>query len=186
MAPDTRSDHELLRVAHRDPEAFGVFYDRHGEALLAFLYRRTGCAATAADLAAEVFAAAFAKRTTFRQTEAPARAWLYGIARRQLGSFLRRRSVADRYRRRFGISELTHTDDQLSRVEALVDLAPVAESLHQALGSLPEGQQRALWMRIVDRRSYRDIAGELGCTEGAARVRVSRGLTRLADLMEAP
>lgn len=186
MEPISGSDHELLRAARHDPDAFGVFYDRHADAILGFLYRRTGCAATAADLAAEVFATAFAKRAAFRQTEAPARAWLYGIARRQLASFVRRRRVADRYRRRFGISELIHTDEQLSRVEALVDLAPVADALQEALASLPDGQQQALWLRVVDRQPYATIADHLGCSEGAARVRVSRGLTRLADLMEAP
>lgn len=186
MSGDPRTDSELLAAAAKQPEEFGAFYDRHAEAILGFAYRRTGCAATAADISAEVFAAAFAKRSSFRDTGAPARAWLYGIAKRQLGTFVRRKKVADRYRRRFGISELAPTPDELTRIEALVDLEPVKNALHEALGQLPMPQQQALWLRVVDNHSYRDIAHELGCSEGAARVRVSRGLTRLADLLEAP
>jgi DNA-directed RNA polymerase specialized sigma24 family protein len=34
--------------------------------------------------------------------------------------------------------------------------------------------------RVVHEREYRDIAAEQGCTEAAARQRVSRGLARLA------
>jgi hypothetical protein len=52
------SDGELLALTAREPEAFGVFYDRFEAAVLAFFYRATGRADVAADLTAEVFAAA--------------------------------------------------------------------------------------------------------------------------------
>ena len=185
MATAERSDHELLRAAQTEPAAFGEFYDRHAEAVTAYAYRRTDCAATAADLAAEVFAAAYAKRHTFRDTGAPARAWLFGIARRQLGSFARRRRVADRYRRRFGIADHAPSQDELRRIETLVDLEPVAVALRAAVATLPQSQQQALWLRVVEGRPYVEVAASLGCSEGAARVRVSRGLARLADLLEA-
>lgn len=58
MNDDSRNDGELLSHARNDPEAFGVFYDRHVEAILGYAYRRTSCAATAADIAAETFAVA--------------------------------------------------------------------------------------------------------------------------------
>jgi len=180
------SDAELLDGSRSDPELFGFFYDRHSDAILSYCYRRTGCPATAADLTAEVFAAAYARRAMFKDTGAPARAWLYGIAKRQLGTFVRRQKVADRWRRRFGLIGLETQPDELERIEALVDLEPVRGALRQALGALPAPQQQALWLRVVDDRSYRDIGVELGCTEGAARVRVSRGLTRLAEILEAP
>jgi RNA polymerase sigma-70 factor (ECF subfamily) len=60
-----RSDAELLRASAAEPEAFGVFYDRHAAAVLAFLARRTGCPQLAADLTAETFAAAFVSRRRF-------------------------------------------------------------------------------------------------------------------------
>jgi DNA-directed RNA polymerase specialized sigma24 family protein len=31
---------------------------------------------------------------------------------------------------------------------------------------------------------YREVAKRLGCSEGAARVRVARGLARLAEILE--
>ena len=97
---------------------------------------------------------------------------------------MRKARVADRYRRRFGVAPLDPSPDELHRIESLVDLEPVAGALRAALRELPASQQWALWLRIVDQHSYRDIARQLGCSEGAARVRVSRGLTRLADLMD--
>ena len=94
-------DATLLAASRADPAAFGRFYDRHVDAVLAYCLRRTGCAQTAADLTAETFAAAYARRSTFRDTGAPALAWLYGIARRQVGTYVRRERVSDRYRRIF-------------------------------------------------------------------------------------
>ena len=48
------TDDELL--SSNDPEAFGVFYDRHVKALLGYFARRTYDAEEAADLTAETFA----------------------------------------------------------------------------------------------------------------------------------
>jgi RNA polymerase sigma-70 factor (ECF subfamily) len=179
------SDEQLLAASRRDPSQFGVFYDRHAAAVLAFCVRRTGSVETALDLTAEVFAAAYAKRTAFRRTGAPARAWLYGIARRQIGTFHRRSRVADRYRRRFGIPPVAVSDD-LDRIEALADLDAISPALNGAFALLPQGQQRAVELRVLDQLPYAEVARRLGCSEGAARVRVSRALTRLAETLEEP
>lgn len=83
------TDAALLHAAATLSDAFGTFYDRHAQAVFRFLYRRTGCAETAADLCAETFAAAFVQRRRFRDTGTTARPWLYGIAKNLLGHYLR-------------------------------------------------------------------------------------------------
>ena len=183
---DQRSDAELLRAARRDPEAFGVFYDRHADAVLGFFVRRTACAQTAADLAAETFAQAFVARRRFRDTGAPATAWLFAIARRQLSGWLRRRVVEDRARRRLGLEHVQLDDPALERVEELADLGEVQTALAGALDRLPPGTAEAVSLRVGEELPYAEVAGLLGCSEGAARVRVARGLSRLADLMQPP
>ncbi|MDQ1511336.1 MAG: hypothetical protein QOG50_3180 [Actinomycetota bacterium] len=180
------SDHELLRRAREDPESFGVFYDRHVTAVLAFCVRRTGCAETAADLTAEVFAAAYAGRRRFRDTGAPAAAWLFGIARRQIGTFLRRKRVSDRYRRRFGFHALEVTPDESQRIVDLMAIEPLRRALAEAIDDLSSAQVQALRLRIVDELPYVEVAAQLGCSESAARVRVSRALTKLSGRLEAP
>jgi RNA polymerase sigma-70 factor (ECF subfamily) len=179
-------DAELLASAVRDAEAFGLFYDRHVAAILRFLHRRTDSAETAADLCAETFAAAFAQRSRFRDTGTSARPWLYGIARNQLGHYLRRSRVSDRYRRRLGIEPLALTAHELERVEDLVDAAPYRAEIRAALAQLPPSLADAVVLRVGEDLAYADVAARLGCSEGAARVRVSRGLDRLADLLEQP
>jgi hypothetical protein len=56
---DQRSGWELLHVSGDDPEAFRVLYHRHAGAILGFLYRRTACPETAADVMAETFSQAY-------------------------------------------------------------------------------------------------------------------------------
>lgn len=179
------SDEELVVGAGRDADSFGDFYTRHVRELLGFFVRRTADAQVAADLTGETFAAAFVARRKFRsQGPGSARAWLYGIARRVLGHYLRRQGVSDRYRRKLGMTTIVVDDTAAVRVEELADLASVRSALRDALATLPAAQLDAIRLRVIDEMPYRDVAARLGCSEGAARVRVARGLARLAEVIE--
>jgi DNA-directed RNA polymerase specialized sigma24 family protein len=92
MAVDFESapDADLLRLAHSSEVAFTVFYRRYEKLVVAWLARRTGRADLAAELAAEVFAAAYIAAPRFRDGPAPAASWLLGIARHKLLRTVRR------------------------------------------------------------------------------------------------
>ena len=184
-SPDPRSDAELLAASARDPEAFGEFYDRHVRAVLAFFYRRTACAQTAADLTAETFAAAYAARRRYRDQGVPALAWLLGIARHEFSASLRRRRRQDRARRRLGLQRIELDDESLERIEELADMASLRQAVDEALGSLTPKLAEAVSLRVALELPYSEVARRIGCSEGAARVRVARGLDKLAQLLEA-
>ncbi len=148
--------------------------------MLRYFVQRTGCAQTAADLTAETFAQALLSRRRFRDTGAPGRAWLFKIASRQLSRFIRTERVADKARRRTGVSALRLSPDEIERVEHMIDLEPTAMAIRAAMSRLPQTQIEAVQLRIADDLPYSEVARILGCSEGAARVRVSRGLTTLA------
>jgi RNA polymerase sigma-70 factor (ECF subfamily) len=181
---ENRSDGELLRASASEPEAFGLFYQRHVRVLLGFFYRRTACPETAADLTAETFAQAYVSRRRFRETSSPARAWLLGIARHQLSKALRKGRVEERARQRLGIQRVEVDELSYERIEALVDFEPVRQAVQAALGSLPQTLADAVSLRVGLDLPYSEVARRLGCSEQAARVRVSRGLTRLAETLE--
>ena len=92
-----RTDDELL--SSDDPEAFGVFYDRHVKSLLGYFARRTRDPEVAADLTAETFASALVARRRFKPGGPPAAAWLFAIAARRLADYQRRGRVEQRMRR---------------------------------------------------------------------------------------
>lgn len=171
-------DDELLLAARRQPEAFGVFYERHVADILAYHVHATGNYETALDLTAEVFAAALAAVDRYRPGEAPAKAWLLGIARNKLLEVRRGRARADAARRRLGIARIRFDDVAFERVEEIIDA--------QRLGYLDDidvltpDEQRAVIARVIEEKDYSEVAATTGVSEGTIRKRVSRGLARLA------
>ncbi len=182
---DTQRDEELLVASGDQAVEFVAFYDRAMPGLLGFFARRTFDAQIAADLTAETLADAFASRHRFRDRgDGSASAWLYTIARRKLGRFLRRRRVEDTARRRLGIERLELGLDDIDRVEALIDFEQVGRAVTAAFDELRRDQREALRLRVIEGRSYAEIAGALGCSEDVVRARVSRGLKRLATQLD--
>ena len=178
--PEDRTDTELLLDSREDPEAFGALYRRHAEDILRFFARRTLDPEAAAELTAETFAQAFASRGSYRDQGVDGVAWLYGVARNQMGRFFRTGRVDAAARRRLGMPERDLPSEDYERIEELVDFAPLREALADALETLTGDQRDAMRLRVIEGLSYREVASKLKCTEDNARQRVSRGLRGLA------
>lgn len=166
------NDEELL--SSDDPEAFGMFYDRHVRTLLGFFARRTGDPETAADLTAETFASAIVARQRYVAGEAPAVAWLFTIARRRLADYHRRGRVEDRARRSLAMERRALTADDADVIRLLAEDAAGA-----LLAGLPADQRAAVAGHVVDGRGYPELASALQVPEATIRQRVSRGLAAL-------
>jgi RNA polymerase sigma factor (sigma-70 family) len=176
---DRWSDFELLSAAgKRDGEAFGFFYSRHLSTVVAYLRRQTGDPALAADLTAEVFAAALRSAHRYRDSSESAGAWLLGIAANVLRMSLRRRRIEDRARRRLGWEPVALEDPDLERVESL---AAGESGLAKVMASLPASEREAIERRVLQEQTYKQIAADLECSEMVVRKRVSRGLARLRE-----
>jgi RNA polymerase sigma-70 factor (ECF subfamily) len=161
------SDRELLElIARCDGEAFTVFYRRHLPRVVAYLARETGDYELAADLAAEVFAAALVGARRYRARYDTALPWLLGIARNTVGASRRRGRVEARARRRLEFEPIAFEEPDVDRTEEL-------------LASLPPAERQAVRARVLDDRTYASIAAEMQCSELVIRKRVSRGLARL-------
>lgn len=185
LAWDTQSeDATLLTASVQDPHAFGAFYDRYEQLLLAYFVRNTGRADLAADLTAEVFAAALSSASSFSPSKGSARGWLFGIARHQLADLWQRGRVEDRARRSLGMEPLALEDPELARIE---ELAASEGQVLDALHALPRDQRAAVEGRVVQERGYAELAQKLRCSESVVRKRVSRGLhTMRTSLAEDP
>ena len=107
---------------------------------------------------------------------------MLGIARNTLGASRRRRRVEDRARQRLGFEPVELEDSDLERTDQLAGQAGARAS--ELVQSLPDNERRAVTARIIDERSYGEIAVELECSEMVVRKRVSRGLARLRQGIE--
>lgn len=175
------TDIQLLAAAGHDPTAFRELYERYALPIEGFFVRRTGDSEAALDLTAETFAQAWQHRGRFQNRHAGSCGpWLFGIARHLLLRAARDRRLA------FEASE---------RLQLALGRAPVvpgpewADGLDadvaQALAALPDAQRRAVELRLLDDRSYEELASRLDCSPGAARIRVSRGLATLRTSLTA-
>ena len=164
-----------------------ALYARHREPLLLFLARRTADPQVALDLWAETFAHAATGRRRFRGgTEDEAAGWLYGIARRRLAHYYRRGHAERRALDRLQLERPPADPGLLSEIERRAGLGALRVELGAALAQLSPGVRDAVQLRVVDEQSYPDVARRLGISEPAARARVSRGLSTLAGLLDAP
>ncbi len=162
-----------------DRERFEALFDLHYGAVLRFAARRAD-PATAEDVAAETFAAAW--RRLDRVPPDP-RPWLFVVARHELAS-RRRAAASDRHKaERAGAVAATagrDTADALAGRDAVV----------RAFGSLAEPDREALRLVAWDGLSLADAARVAGTSRAAFAMRVSRARRRLAaaldDLERAP
>jgi RNA polymerase sigma-70 factor (ECF subfamily) len=168
------TDAELLRLSAGSADAFAVFYRRYERLVVGWLVRRTGRPDLAAELAAEVFSAAYLAAPRFRDGPEPAGAWLLGIARHKLLRSLRRDRIECSARRRLAVERVHSHDEALAAVDELRDCGLLA-----LLDDLPADQRAAITARVIDEVDYTELAATLQVSPTTARKRVSRGLLAL-------
>ena len=162
----------LIEAAQKDPGRFAELYEQNFSRVYAYVARRVRNRAETQDLTAHVFQQALANLGKFKWRGTPFAAWLYRIAAN---------AIADQARRKGRESnELTPV---VATNETEVDLEAVERRarLFRAVDTLPEDQRRVIIMRFADERSVREIAEEIGRSEGAVKQLQFRGLENLRN-----
>jgi RNA polymerase sigma factor (sigma-70 family) len=170
---------ELLLAARTDPRAFGEVFELVNDDLLAYFYRRCFDGHAANDLAQETLARALVHLERFDPARGNGTQWLWGIAQRELLTWFRRGQAEAKARDRVGLRNLPIPDDALEHIESLVDTQELRGALADALAGLSPSLRRTVELRVGQGLGYEQLATELGCSVGAARVRVARALARL-------
>jgi len=158
-------DRPLIEAAQSEPARFAELYDHNFDRVYAFFARRVSSREEAQDLTAEVFHQALASIRTFKWQGAPFIAWLYGIAANVLSKHWRKQG-------KHVEQELTDLSGMGGEIERSVMLAKAVEML------LPD-QKQVIIRRFVDQKSIREIAQELGRSEGAVKQLQLRALENL-------
>jgi len=157
--------------------AFVVLYREHYAALAAYLYRRTGCRHATEDLLAEVFLAAYRGLPRYRDRGRPILFWLYGIATRLVGRWLRGRRSEEPLA---AAAEVPAPDEPVREVAA----AEEAARARALLARLPRRFQDVLALHYLEDLRVEEIAQALALRPGTVKSRLSRGRARLRRLLE--
>lgn len=161
----------LIEAAQKDPSRFADLYEAHFGRVYAFVECRVRNRAQAEDITSEVFQKALAKLSTFEWRGAPFVSWLFRIAANAIVDHAqqqaRERGAAD------AGDPVEHAlPPDLDRIEGRA-------RLFRLVNSLPTNQRRVVEMRFMEEKSIREIANEIGRSEGAVKQLQFRALENL-------
>ncbi len=171
-ARENSSDERLLiEAAQRDPHRFADLYELNFARVYAFIARRVHNREEAEDLTSEVFHQALANIQRFEWRGAPFAAWLYRMAAN---------AIVDRWQ--------SVSKEQADPRRDAADQPSLGEierraMLFQLVDSLPPDQRRVIMRRFVEQKSTREVAEELGRSEGAVKQLQLRALENLRARM---
>jgi RNA polymerase sigma-70 factor (ECF subfamily) len=166
-----RDERKLVEAAQRDPARFADLYEQNFHRVYAYVVRRVGDRHQSEDLTSDIFREALAGIKKFEWRGAPFSAWLIGIASRV---------VADHWKRS-GRESGNPSKESEAAVSSEVEISTV---LFQLVDRLPETQFRVIHMRFVEQKSIREIAEQLGRSEGAIKQLQLRAIESLRAQME--
>jgi RNA polymerase sigma-70 factor, ECF subfamily len=173
------ADEELMTlVDDKDPDAFEVFYDRHGGAAYSLAHRIVGDPGLAEDVTQEAFLSIWRSKARYDPLRGSVRGWALGIVRNRAIDTLRRAA------RPAPKLDLDH--------DALLDRQPAGEGteveairretagrVRRALGLLPREQSQVIELAYFGGFSHSEIAEMLGAPLGTIKGRMRLGLEKI-------
>jgi RNA polymerase sigma-70 factor (ECF subfamily) len=173
------ADEELMPlIGAKDPEAFEVFYDRHGGVAYSLAYRIVGEKAAAEDVTQEAFISLWRSGARFDSTRGSVRSWMLSIVRNRAIDFLRSKAGK--------APKLTFDDDAILEQrpsEVLTEDEAMrhetASEVRGALGELPGDQSKVIELAYFGGFSHSEIARMLGVPLGTVKGRMRLGLEKI-------
>jgi RNA polymerase sigma-70 factor (ECF subfamily) len=166
--PDT---HDLLaRVARRDARAFHTLYTQYADRVFRYALTLLHNRHLAEEVTQETMVAVWKGAGSF-SGRSRVSTWIFGIARNQAHTLLRREIKGER-----------RPDEALF----LPDPAPAVEREERvlaAVGTLPEEQREIVFLAFYENLSYKAIANLLASPEGTVKSRMYHAKRRLAEAL---
>ena len=170
-------DRLLVEAAKKDPSRFADLYELNFARVYAYIARRVGDRDVAQDLTSDVFHKALASIESFEWRGVPFAGWLMRIAANM---------IVDRSKR--SGREISGQDDLPDlpdlKAQPKLEEADRCGLLFSMVEQLPADQRRVIGMRFAEEKSIREIATELGRSEGAVKQLQFRALQNLRARME--
>jgi RNA polymerase sigma-70 factor (ECF subfamily) len=178
MKPERVADEELMPlIGAKDPEAFEVFYDRHGGVAFSLAYRIVGEKAAAEDVVQEAFISIWRSGARYDRTRGSVRSWTLGVVRNRAIDLLRR--MAGRTPLDFDDDSILEQRQAPERTEEEALAHETADEVRGAIGALPGEQSKVIELAYFGGFSHSEIAEMLGVPLGTVKGRMRLGLEKM-------
>jgi RNA polymerase sigma-70 factor (ECF subfamily) len=168
----------IRRCLDGERDAYAELVDRYRSMAFTIAYRMVGDADTANDLAQEGFISAYRNLQDFRSGSRFS-TWLCSIVVNKCRDHLRTRRESVPLDEVPDLRAVAASDPERSAAAG-----ETGALLQQALNGLPAEYREVLVLKHIEGRDYGEIAGILGVSAGALKVRAHRGRKMLKDLLE--
>jgi RNA polymerase sigma-70 factor, ECF subfamily len=173
------ADEELMPwIGRKDPEAFEVFYDRHGGAAFSLAYRILGDRTAAEDCIQEAFISIWRSGGRFDRTRGSVRSWTLSIVRNRAIDALRSKAGK--------APKLTFDDDAILESRPAEELTDDEAMRHEtatevrgALSQLPGDQSKVIELAYFGGFSQSEISRMLNVPLGTVKGRMRLGLEKI-------
>jgi RNA polymerase sigma-70 factor (ECF subfamily) len=173
------ADEELMPlIGSKDPEAFAVFYDRHGGVAYSLAYRIVGEPGAAEDVTQEAFISVWRSGARFDRARGSVRSWMLSIVRNRAIDSLRAGAGK--------APKLTFDDDAVLEQRPAAELTEEEAMQHEtasevrgALGQLPGDQSKVIELAYYGGFSQSEIAEMLGVPLGTVKGRMRLGMEKI-------
>lgn len=176
MSEANNDNHLMGEVRAGRTGALATLFERHHARVFRFCLRMTGDRQSSEDLVQEVFMRILRYRKSFK-SEFDFAPWMFRIARN---------ACVDHLRYSDGYPDTGHDmDGKLAEQPTADDELAGHEQAHlvrRALLRLPVERREVLVLSRFEFKSYEEIAGVLGCSVGAVKVRAHRAMKQLRQL----
>jgi RNA polymerase sigma-70 factor (ECF subfamily) len=173
------ADEDLMPlIGAKDPEAFAVFYDRHGGIAYSLAYRIVGEPGAAEDVTQEAFISLWRSGARYDRGRGSVRSWMLSIVRNRAIDSLRVGAGK--------APKLTFDDDAVLEQRPAEELTDEEAMQHEtasevrgALGQLPGDQSKVIELAYYGGFSQSEIAEMLGVPLGTVKGRMRLGMEKI-------
>jgi RNA polymerase sigma-70 factor (ECF subfamily) len=159
-------------------ETYAVLVERYKNMVYNIAYRMIGEADAAKDMAQESFIAAYLGLKDFRH-DAKFSSWLYRIVMNKCRDYLKARKDI------VPVDEIIEfTPGKEANPEQTVSSRQTADVIQRALGRMPAQFREVIVLKHLEELDYEEIAGILGESVNALKVRAHRGREMLRGILE--
>jgi RNA polymerase sigma-70 factor (ECF subfamily) len=167
-----------MQLVHdRNPPAFEVIFDRHGDAAFSLAYRMCGRRALAEEVVQEAFLSLWRSGARYDRGRGSVRSWVLSVVHHRAIDAFRRDAV--RTSRDVADDGLAERMPASERTEVEVERRAEADQVRTALRELPTEQRQVIELAFFGGFSHSQIAEMLKLPAGTVKGRMRLGLTKL-------